>query len=256
MLFERESMHLQLLDVVYWQEESAENRTKARNFDALSIRTESDARFVTDTQTVQMKSGDIAFVPAGCGYTRHCTVDKMLVIHFLMDPPAPDTKIRVIRDCNYDVIYPLFRKALTQWTEKKPGYYYRTVSLLYRIFGELYRQSEPEDPLMQPLVVCAISIMRQEFKYSDLSICQIAKRLYVSEAYLRRLFQQELGQSPKEYLTNLRLQHARDLLNAGYDPIAVISEKVGFSNPKHFSTVYKKHFGYSPSSQAYFIEHL
>lgn len=256
MLFEREFMHLQLLDVVYWQEETAENRTKARSFHALSIRMESDARFVTDSQTVQMKSGDLAFVPAGCGYTRSCKVDKMLVIHFLMDPPPPDILIRVIRDHNYDAIYPLFRKALTEWTEKKPGYYYRAVSLLYRIFGELYRQSEPEDPLMQPLVVRAVSIMRQDFKHSDLTIHQIAKRLYVSEAYLRRLFQQELRQSPKEFLTNLRLQRARDLLNAGYDPITVISEKVGFSNSKHFSTIYKKHFGYPPSSQAYPLEHL
>ena len=129
MLFEREFMHLQLLDVVYWQEETAENRTKARSFHALSIRMESDARFVTDSQTVQMKSGDLAFVPAGCSYTRSCKVDKMLVIHFLMDPPPPDTLIRVIRDHNYDAIYPLFRKALTEYrsvNQIKESFYLET----------------------------------------------------------------------------------------------------------------------------------
>lgn len=251
MLFQRESMHFQLLDVMYWQEETSENRTRARNFDALSIRMQSDARFDTGSETIRVHSGDVAFVPSGCGYTRHCTVDKMIVIHFLMDPPPPDAKIHVIRNHDYDAIYALFRKALMEWTEKKPGYYYRATALLYRIFGQLYRQPESEGKSMKPLVVRAISLMKVELKNPKCSVSWIAKRLSVSEAYLRRLFQQELGQSPKQYLTDLRLQHARDLLNAGYDTISVISEKVGFTDPKNFATAYKKYYGYPPSSQSY-----
>lgn len=254
MFFEQEAMRLQLLDVLYWQEESSESRNKPRKFDALSLRLESDAQFDTESQTVKMRDRDLAFVPSGCGYTRRCSMDKMIVIHFLMDPPPPDTRIRVIRNHNYDVLYPLFRKALTEWTEKKPGYYYRATSLLYRIFGELYRQDEPAGKPMKPLVVRAISLMNNDFQDPGNSVGRIAKRLHVSEAYLRRLFQQELGQSPKQYMTALRLQRARDLLNAGYDSVSVISEKVGFSDPKNFATAYKKHFGYPPSAQSYTLE--
>lgn len=251
MLFERESMDLRLLDVIYWQEETPESRTKHRKFDALSLRLESDASFDTGGTTVKMHNHDLAFVPSGCGYTRHCTVDKMIVIHFIMDPPAPDTKVQVIRGLDYDTVYPLFRKALTEWTEKKPGYYYRATSLLYRIFGEIYRKYEPQETSMKSLVVRAISLMKVELRDPACSVGWIAKRLNVSEAYLRRLFHQELGQSPKQYLTGLRLQRARDLLNAGYDPISVISEKVGFTDPKNFATAYKKYFGYPPSAQSY-----
>lgn len=251
MFFLQKTTHLQLLDVLYWQEEKLENRTKARAFDALSIRMESDARFDTGNETVSVRSRDVTFVPAGCGYTRHCTVDKMIVFHFLMDPPPTDTKIQVIQNHDYDILYPLFRKALTEWTEKKPGYYYRAVSLVYRIFGELCRQSEPAEQSIKPLVLRAISLMKVELKRPRCTVSWIAGRLNVSEAYLRRLFQQELGTSPKQYLTELRLQYARELLNAGYDPISVISEKVGFTDPKNFATAYKKHFGYPPSAQSY-----
>ena len=253
MLFKHETMQLHLLDVMYWQENSTESPTKARDFDALSIRMESDAHFETSCESIMMHSRDIAFVPAGCGYTRHCTVDKMIVFHFRTEPDSDNPRIRVIRDANYDVLYPMFRKALTEWTEKRPGYYYRTISLLYRIIGELCKQPEADTHKIHPITARATSIMKQEFSKSFCTVSSVAKRLNVSEAYLRRMFQLELGQAPKQYLNMLRMNRAKDLLNAGYDSIVTISEKVGFTDPKNFATAYKKHFGYPPSKQSYDI---
>ena len=79
----------------------------------------------------------------------------------------------------------------------------------------------------------------------------MAAYLHISETYLRRIFQGEMGVSPKKYLMTLRMNRAKSLLNAGYDPVNVIAEKVGFRDAKNFATAFKKQFGYPPSMQRY-----
>ena len=114
MTFENETINLRLLDVLYWQDENSDGRTNSRQFDALSLRIKSDAQFDTGNQIIKMHDGELAYVPAGCSYTRTCTVDKMIVFHFIPDIPSDDIQIRAIRDCDYNLIYPMFHKALME----------------------------------------------------------------------------------------------------------------------------------------------
>ncbi len=68
--------------------------------------------------------------------------------------------------------------------------------------------------------------------------------------YVRRLFKKEIGMSPLEYLTSLRMRNAEYLLNIrienGYT-IGEIAQMCGFGNALYFSRVFKKHFDCSPS---------
>lgn len=73
----------------------------------------------------------------------------------------------------------------------------------------------------------------------------------MSDTYFRRLFRRDLGVSQKQYLNDLRLEHAQALLNAGYYTIADVAEMVGFRDSKNFATAFKKSFGYPPSAQTY-----
>lgn len=251
MLFDMDSVSVKLLDVLYWQDEQTEAKNTYRRFHALSLRLQSDAQFEHNGQVLQMHDRDLIFAPKGCSYVRRCGVDKMIVFHFLTDIPSADSQIFVFQNTDFDALYPLFRRALNEWTEKKPGYYYRATALLYRILGELTRRSEPNTSAMHSIVIRAVGIMKRGVPDCGCSVGKIALQLNVSEAYLRRMFQQELGCSPKQYLIALRMQRARDLLNARYDSVSVISEKVGFSDPKNFATAYKKYYGYPPSMQSY-----
>ena len=67
--------------------------------------------------------------------------------------------------------------------------------------------------------------------------------------YLRKLFKKEMGRSPLEYLTDLRMNRARELLLDGTRklPIAEVAEACGFSDALYFSRVFKKRFGSSPT---------
>lgn len=67
--------------------------------------------------------------------------------------------------------------------------------------------------------------------------------------YLRKRFQKEVGQTPLEYLTHLRMKTAERMLTLWADgyTIAEVAEMCGFDNALYFSRIFKKYHGCSPS---------
>jgi AraC-like DNA-binding protein len=76
----------------------------------------------------------------------------------------------------------------------------------------------------------------------------LADQHAVSPAHFRRTFQQYLGTSPQEHLTRLRLDEARNALLLTDLPIAEVATLAGFDNPVHFTKIFKKRTGQSPSN--------
>jgi AraC-like DNA-binding protein len=75
----------------------------------------------------------------------------------------------------------------------------------------------------------------------------LAAIAYVSEEHLRRLCRKELGRSPVQHLTFLRLQRARHLLATTPDKIESIANDVGFKSMFGFSNTFKSWIGVRPS---------
>jgi AraC-like DNA-binding protein len=68
--------------------------------------------------------------------------------------------------------------------------------------------------------------------------------------YLRKLFKKEMGVTPLEYMTSLRMKKAETMLSAMHSndySVAEIGELCGFDDALYFSRVFKKYFGCSPS---------
>lgn len=61
------------------------------------------------------------------------------------------------------------------------------------------------------------------------------------------LFKNQTGKAPIEYIIELRLQLARNLLDNTNMSIKQISEHVGYTDPYYFSRIFKKHVGVSPT---------
>lgn len=66
--------------------------------------------------------------------------------------------------------------------------------------------------------------------------------------YMNRLFRQNVGKTIFQYLVEVRIAHARELLAASSMRVSQISEKVGFADESYFSKVFKRHTGVSPSN--------
>ena len=79
------------------------------------------------------------------------------------------------------------------------------------------------------------------------TLAELADAAFMSPEHLRRLCKKELGRSPIQHLTFLRMKHARHLLGTTDDKVEVIAHAVGYESPFTFSNTFKKWVGWRPS---------
>ncbi|BDG35954.1 response regulator [Saccharococcus caldoxylosilyticus] len=79
----------------------------------------------------------------------------------------------------------------------------------------------------------------------DLTLQEVAEHVGMNPAYFSLLFKEEMGHSYIKYLTEIRMEQAKELLREGYK-VTDVSEMVGYHSYKHFSEVFKKYVGMKP----------
>ncbi len=80
-----------------------------------------------------------------------------------------------------------------------------------------------------------------------ISISDAADRAGLSSSHFRTEFRQATGFSPLDYLTQLRLREAKQLLANSTKPVTDIAFELGFTSSQYFSTVFRKYTGLTPS---------
>lgn len=81
-----------------------------------------------------------------------------------------------------------------------------------------------------------------------ISLDQIAENMYLSPFYISKIFKSETGDTPIRHLINIRLERAKELLEKGYEgSIQEVAAQVGYDDAYHFSKLFKKRYGISPS---------
>lgn len=81
----------------------------------------------------------------------------------------------------------------------------------------------------------------------DISLEILAETLYISPTYISKVFKEETGDSPINYLIKVRLNRAKQLLETQQTTVKEVAEMVGYQDAYHFSKLFKKHYGQSPS---------
>lgn len=95
------------------------------------------------------------------------------------------------------------------------------------------------------------SIVKSALKYIEehyskqLTLSEVAERIYVSKWHLSKILNQQTGHGFSEILNIVRINHAKELLVDRSLRISDVSEMVGFVNLPHFSRVFKKIVGVS-----------
>ena len=82
----------------------------------------------------------------------------------------------------------------------------------------------------------------------DIDIGSLADSLGFHSAYLTRLFNRYVGESPLKYLKNLRINEAKKLLRDSTLSIAETGARVGYPDQCHFSKTVRKITGMNPSA--------
>lgn len=105
--------------------------------------------------------------------------------------------------------------------------------------------SEPVEKLRESII--------QNYSRSEYALDEVIRQMPFHYDYLRKLFKKEVGMSPLEYMTSLRMKNAEMLLTAmwanGYS-VSEIARMCGFDDALYFSRVFKKNYGCSPTTYA------
>jgi AraC-type DNA-binding domain-containing proteins len=80
----------------------------------------------------------------------------------------------------------------------------------------------------------------------EITLDTISKNMYLSPAYISKVFKEEMGESPINYLIKVRLSKARELLTGTNLSVKAAAKSVGYDDAYHFSKLYKKYYNEPP----------
>lgn len=81
----------------------------------------------------------------------------------------------------------------------------------------------------------------------SVSLGELSRQFYLNSTYISTLFKKYMNKTFFEYVNDLRMSRASTLLNETDKMIFEVSDEVGYSDSFHFSKMFKKHYGVSPS---------
>ena len=111
------------------------------------------------------------------------------------------------------------------------------------------KMKSPDDKLLEKVM----AVINKNLGNSDLSVEKIADEVGISRVHLHRKMKELTGQTPHDFIRNIRLKKAATLLSSGDMNVSEVMYACGFSNAASFSTVFKKLYGVSP--REYMNEH-
>lgn len=117
---------------------------------------------------------------------------------------------------------------------------YELISKLF-IFSEIREKLEPKDPIDEVL-----SYIHGHLD-ENLSVAEIAENFQWSAKQFHYSFQKKLGVAPKKYIMDTKIKRAKRLLLESDLAIAEIASRIGYEDPLHFSRIFKRNTGISPS---------
>ena len=131
------------------------------------------------------------------------------------------------------------------------GRYFYSVSGLFHYLGEIIGSEiqsiskKKEEQSIKPVKLAQRYI--EKHYMDDITLEEIAKEVGWTATYLSSSFKKNTGKSVVDYLTYIRVQHAKELLLDTERSIGEVADIVGFHDAKYFATRFKKITGVSPN---------
>jgi two-component system response regulator YesN len=95
------------------------------------------------------------------------------------------------------------------------------------------------------IIIKLVEFIKEQYN-QNIGLNELADMVNMNPAYLSILFKEEVGMTYIKYLTQVRLNHAKELLQQGYK-VTEVSEMVGYNDYHYFSNIFKKNIGIKPN---------
>ena len=104
------------------------------------------------------------------------------------------------------------------------------------------QMKSPDEKLLERIM----QVINKNISNADLSVDMIADEVGISRVHLHRKMKELTGQTPHDFIRNIRLKQAAHLLSTRNMNITEVMYACGFNNAASFSTIFKKFYGMSP----------
>lgn len=85
----------------------------------------------------------------------------------------------------------------------------------------------------------------------NFTIPELAKEVGTNEQYLKKYFKEYFGKTVSNYITDRKMNYAKELIVSGDYRVADVARMTGYKHSTHFTTAFKKYFGFIPNSLRY-----
>ena len=201
-----------------------------------------------DGSKIAVNPNDLLFLPKGSSYTVDLiSLGSCFAINF---------------ECNEDVslsafkyklknqnLLETFKKIKSVWDKKMAGYQLKCKAELYNLLYSLQKEYYLDylSKSKYDLILPAVEYIHQNYFNKPLTVENLAKMCMITPEYFRKIFKYFLGVSPLNYVNDLKIKRAKELIKSGLYTISEVCFLSGFIDVSHFSRVFKKTTGVSPS---------
>ncbi len=139
----------------------------------------------------------------------------------------------------------LFYEADITWKKNTPWRDASVKALVYQIISALIAAQDAPSPNQKKLAP-ALSYLHAHYTDADFSVELLAKKTGVSRRYFEKLFFAEKGTTPRDYVIELKMSLARELLLNEKLSVSDVACELGYADVYHFSKIFKQKVGKTP----------
>ena len=148
-----------------------------------------------------------------------------------------------------DEIVSLYQRILEAGNEERAGYQQYISGIVIHLLGYIYYRAKDnhyEDKAIVQKIDKARVLIREKINM-NVSPKTIAKELIMTYSWFRRLFKQYTGLAPAQYVAQLRLQRAKELLSTTSKSVKEIAVEMNYESVDYFSTQFRRQTKMTPT---------
>lgn len=210
----------------------------------LSLCMSGQITYTMNGKTYTSHPGNAVILPQGGTYSLVCDKEGLF--------PVMDFHCQNF-SCGEITVLPLENpQACLQDFEKLQSLqlYNKSKLKLYSVFYELLHEVAHSGEQVAVPLHAVMKYIEQHIQDPSLSNTVLAKHIGISEVYLRKQFLSHCQVTPKQYILDMRLRKAKQMLVDTPFTVAAIAEECGFSSVYHFCRAFKQRTGQTPTQYA------
>lgn len=250
-----------------WNQPDNENSIHHHDFFEISIILQGESLYLIDGEWKTVRSGDVLMFNPGVDHAEKQLINtyshqlhigiKNFKLYGLEENHFPNSSSLLSIQDNQLKVFDKAWQLIEEFNQQQTNFHFIGRALVMEMMILLLRSLEKEEQVQDTAhtnqsdrmnqVVQLITTYMENNYAKDISIEQLATLYYVSPTYLSKIFKDLTGVSPINYLIQIRLKNAHQMLEKQDLTVKEVAKAVGYEDAYHFSKSFKKHFGISPS---------